>query len=208
MKRASGKKNIDIVKGYLEGERPFIQVGYTGDRDKYIIRKEGETWTDSSGKQWIETKTGPQAVTRVMDIIRQEINDKCETCKREIRWGSRQDRKMFHRTKKCFDCQIEEETQLKLKGHYKLYETKKLIENEIGYLNDVKGKLKSGRDYLKDNQTITYVNSNGLVEEWKNESRLELMEEMKKDLETCHEKLKEAKAELEKVNREIAKVLK
>ena len=72
MKRAQGKSNIDIIKGYVAGERPFLQVGYTGDADKYIIRKEGETWTDASGKQWIQTASGPQAVTRIMDIIREE----------------------------------------------------------------------------------------------------------------------------------------
>jgi hypothetical protein len=62
MKRAQGKSNIDIIKGYVAGERPFLQVGYTGDADKYIIRKEGETWTDASGKQWIQTASGPRCI--------------------------------------------------------------------------------------------------------------------------------------------------
>jgi hypothetical protein len=28
MKKASGKSNLSIVRNYLNGERPFIQVGY------------------------------------------------------------------------------------------------------------------------------------------------------------------------------------
>lgn len=209
MKKASGKSNIDIVRGYLDGERPFVQVGYVGDKDKYIIRREGETWTDANGKNWIQTAHGPQTVTRVMDIIREETNDKCSCCGREIRWGTKQDRKMFNRTKKCFDCIIDEETQLRVKGKFKLYETKKLLENELAYLNDVRQKLKESKEYLNSPQskTMTYVNSNGLVEEWSNDAREELIEHVQKDWVTCLKKVKAAEKELKKVNDEISKVL-
>lgn len=209
MKRAQGKSNIDIVKGYLDGERPFIQVGYTGDKDKYIIRKEGETWTDSSGKNWIQTSTGPQAVTRVMDIIREEMNDKCECCGREIRWGTKQDRKMYYRTKKCFDCLVDEETQLRIKGKFKLYETKKLLENELSYLNDIKQKLRQSKDYLEseDSKTMTWVNSTGMVEEWSNEARDDLKKHVQKDWVTCLKKMKAAEKELKKINDEINKIV-
>ncbi len=143
-----------------------------------------------------------------MDIIRAETTlQKCEKCGCEIRWGNRYDKKMFNRTHKCFDCLVEEETMLRIKGKYPLYETKKLIENEIGYLNDVKGKLKSSREYLKTNKVITFVNSNGMVEEWKNESREELLSDLQKDWVTCLRKLKAAQKELDKVNEEINKAL-
>lgn len=203
------KKNIDIVRDYLAGERPIIQVGYTGDINKYIIRKVGEKWTDSSGKEWEQKEHGPVAVTKVSDIIREEMNQRCECCKREIRWGSRQDRKMFFRTKKCLDCLIEEETQLRIKGKFKLYETKKIIENELSYLNDIRQKLKESKDYLEseDSKTIKWANSNGMVEEWSNEVRGELLENVKKDFVTCLKKIKAAEKELKKVNDEISKVL-
>lgn len=208
MKRAQGKSNIDIVKGYLQGERPFLQVGYTGE-DKYVIRQENETWTDSSGKQWIQTKSGPQAVTRVMDIIREEINDKCECCNKEIRWGTKQDRKMFYRTKKCLDCVAKEETTLRIKGQYKLYETRKLIENELSYLLDIKQKLRESKDYLESDasKTLTWANQTGMVEEWSNEARGELKKNIQKDWVTCLKKIKSAEKELKKVNEEINKIV-
>jgi hypothetical protein len=208
MKRAQGKSNIDIVKGYLEGERPFLQVGYTGE-DKYIIRQENETWTDSSGKQWIQTKSGPQAVTRVMDIVREEMNDKFKCCNKEIRWGTRQDRKMFYRTKKCLDCVAKEETTLRIKGQYKLYETRKLIENELSYLLDIKQKLRESKDYLEsdESKTLTWANQTGMVEEWSNEARGELKKNIQKDWVTCLKKIKSAEKELKKVNEEINKIV-
>jgi hypothetical protein len=202
-------KNTDIIKSYLAGERPYVKVGYTGDKDKYIIRKIGETWKDSDGRQWIEKESGPQTVTRVMDIIREEMNEKCSCCKREIRWGTKQDRKMYFKTKKCFDCLIEEETQLRLKGQFKLYETKKLLENELAYLNDIKQKLKESREYLASDgsKKLTYVNSNGFVEEWDNNVRAELTISVEKDWKTCLKKIKEGQKELKKINNEIDSVL-
>lgn len=201
------KKNIDIVRDYLNGERPYIKVGYTGEMDKYIIRKVGERWTDASGKEWEQKDYGPAAVTRVSDIIREETEQKCSCCQREIRWGSRQDRKMFFKTKKCLDCTVEEETQLRLKGKFKLYETKKILENELSYLGDIRAKLKESKEYLETHDKIEFPNGNGIMETWSNESRDELLEGVKKDFVTCLKKIKAAEKELKKVNDEISKVL-
>lgn len=202
-------KNTDIIQNYLDGTRPYVKVGYTGDKDKFIIRKVGETWTDSDGREWIEKESGPQTVTRVMDIIRAEMNEKCTCCKREIRWGTKHDRKMYFKTKKCFDCLIEEETQLRLKGQFKLYETKKLLENELSYLTDIKQKLKESKEYLasEGSKKLTYVNSNGFVEEWDNNVRAELAISVEKDLKTCLKKIKDGEKELKKINNEIDSVL-
>ena len=209
MKHGQNMSNIEMVGKMLKGERPFVQVGYTGDKDKYIIRKVGETWTDHLGKKWIQRENGPQTVTRVMDIVRAETNEKCTSCNCEIRWGTRQDRKMFFKTHKCLDCLVKEETQLRIKGQFKLYETKKLIENEISYLNDIRQKLKESKDYLatEDSRTLTYANSTGMVEEWSNEARDDLIKKIDKDFVTCLKKIKSAEKELKKTNAEINKVL-
>lgn len=203
------KKNIDIVRDYLNGERPYIKVGYTGDVNKFIIRKVGERWTDAAGKEWEQKDYGPVAVTRVSDIIREEMAQKCTCCNREIRWGSKQDQKMYYRTKKCFDCLVEEETTLRIKGKFKLYETKKLLENELSYLNDIRQKLRESKDYLASEQSkkLTYVNSNGSVEEWDNSVRAELVEHVEKDWKTCLKKIKSAEKELKKIENEIDEAL-
>ena len=51
MKKAQNKSNIEIVKGYLSGERPFSQLGWTPD---LIERREGEVWNDAQGKSWVK----------------------------------------------------------------------------------------------------------------------------------------------------------
>ena len=52
MKKASGKSNLGIVKDYLEGNRPFVQVGYDSNLENNK-RKEGDQWEDSQGRKWI-----------------------------------------------------------------------------------------------------------------------------------------------------------
>ena len=52
MRKAQGKSNLAIVKDYVEGNRPFIQVGYDSNLNN-SKRKEGEEWEDAQGNKWI-----------------------------------------------------------------------------------------------------------------------------------------------------------
>ena len=52
MRKAQGKSNLAIVKDYVEGNRPFIQVGYDSNLNN-SNRKEGEEWEDAQGNKWI-----------------------------------------------------------------------------------------------------------------------------------------------------------
>ena len=202
MKHGTNMSNTEMVRKMLAGERPFVQVGYTGD--KYAIHKVGEKWTDSKGKTWIQKEYGPVSDTPIMDIIRAENNLVCSCCKREIRWGSRQDAKMHAKTGKCLDCLVEEETDMRVKGTYKTYEKKKILENELSRLIEMKKYLVDGLEYLKEHKTFTFVNSNGLVEEWKNEARNEVMGNVKKDHVKCLKEIKRVEKELKKINDEIS----
>jgi hypothetical protein len=76
-------------------------------------------------------------------------------------------------------------------------------------LNDVKQKLRESRDYLasEESKKLTYVNSNGMVEEWDNSVRAELVENVEKDWKTCLKKIKSAEKELKKIENEIDEAL-
>lgn len=208
MKHGKHMSNIDMVKAMQAGERPFLQVGYTGDVDKYIIRKVGETWTDSQGKNWIQKESGPQTITPIMDMIREQCNDKCSDCGCEIRWGSKLDRKMYNKTHKCFDCLVKEETMLRIRGQYKLYEKRKLLENERSWLMDIKVKLQEAKKYTEEHKVLTYVNSNGLVEEWENTARDDVLRDIKKDYIACLKEIKRVEKELKEVEKQVAEAVK
>jgi len=198
------KKNLDIVRDYLNGERPIIQVGYTGE-EKYIIRKEGEKWTDRAGAEWVQTSSGPQRVTRILDIVREAMNVKCSKCKCEIRWRGRQDEKLHAKTGMCMDCLIEYETQLRVQGKYKAYERSKLLRNELSHLKEVKNYLEDSKRYLDEHKTFTFVNSNGLVEEWSNEASEDVRKNLKKDYTKCLKEIKRVESELKKAEDELSR---
>lgn len=197
------KKNIDIVRDYLNGERPVIQVGYEAE-DKYVVRQVGDKWTDADGKEWEQTPAGPQTVNRILDIVRAEMNLKCSKCSCEIRWRSANEQKMHAKTGMCLDCLVEEETLMRARGQYKNYEKKKLLQNELAHYKDLKKHLEDSKTYLEEHKVFTFVNSNGLVEEWGNDAADDVRKSLKKDYTRCLKEITRAEKELKQVEEEMA----
>lgn len=195
--------NIEMVRKMQKGERPFLTLGYGGDVNKYIVRKPGEKWTDAKGKEWVQTNSGPQTVNRIGDIVRAETNCRCSKCNAEIRWGTRQDEKMHAKTGMCLECLTDYETQLRLKGVYKEYEQNKLLQNQLSYLKDIKQKLEEAKEYAAKN-TFTFVNSNGLVEEWDNVARGQLLKNLEVDYKACLKAVKDTEKEIKKLTKIVA----
>ena len=102
MKKASGKSNLGIVKDYLEGNRPFVQVGYDAnlENDK---RKEGEEWEDSQGHKWVWKNKSKRRVSKRATIINEQ---RCKTCNMDVRWGNYLDDRVWPKTGYCYDCFI------------------------------------------------------------------------------------------------------
>jgi hypothetical protein len=207
MKKAKNISNIQIVKNYLDGERPVLQVGYSGDEEDKKVRELGEIWTDSRDRTWRKTEYGRSSVTPVMDLINAENKKVCKCCKADIRWGSKQDEKIYNKTQMCFDCLIEYETNIRVKGKWKEYETKKVFENQLSYVIDVKQKIKDSLDYTKKTRVLTFVNSNGHVEEWEDNRRDELLKDLKKDHVKCLKTIKKIEAEIKKLDEALNECL-
>ncbi len=176
------KSNIEIVKDYLAGVRPVIQVGYTGK--KYVKRAVGETWTDEKGQEWEQVESGPRKVNRVANIVREAIGvQKCR-CGQDIKWGSKRDRLFYNKTGLCEECLIDYETKLRVLGIYPDYETYKMASNELGATKDMKEKIKECIDYFSSDSTdVTMLcNSEGFTERWKTTNKDEIVANAKKDL--------------------------
>ena len=182
MKRGINKSNIDILKDYVAGVRPFIQVGYDGTNKKH--RNEGEKWTDTKGIEW-EKKNGKTIrLTKTQaEMIRELTTQKCK-CGQIIKWGTKLDQKMFNRTGLCANCLIDYETKLRILGIYPDYETYKLISYELGEVKDLKEKIKDViKFFSKDAGDITMLcNSEGFLERWKHNNPEEILTGAKRDL--------------------------
>jgi len=191
MKKYNGKSNIDILKDYVAGVRPFIQVGFVGDAKKH--RSNGEKWTDTKGIEW-ERKDGKNVrLTKTQgEFIRELIAQKCK-CGQDIKWGTNSDRKLFNRTGLCTNCLIDYETKLRILGIYPHYELYKLSSYELGILNDIKTKLLDViKFFTNDSGDVEVIcNSEGFIERWRTTNKDEILDSARKDLKMAEDKISE-----------------
>ena len=176
------KSNIEIVKDYLAGERPFTRFGYTGK--KYVKRAVGARWVDANGQEWEQKAGGPVTVNRVASIVKAAMDQKCK-CGQQIKWGTRLDRLFFSKTGLCENCLIDYETKLRIVGVYPDYEKYKVVSNELGHLMEAKVRLQEIVNYFTHNKgDVTMLcNEEGFTERWKNTNKDQILKDAKKDLE-------------------------
>lgn len=191
MKKTHGKSNIDILKDYVAGVRPFIQVGFTGAKGKY--RKEGDKWKDKDGIEW-ERKDGKTIrLTKTQgELIREMLNDKCK-CGQVIRWGTKHDRYFYGRTGMCANCLIDYETKLRIVGVYPHYEQYKLLSYEIGTLKDAVQQITGAIKFFSEStgDVTMLCNSDGFTERWKNTNQDKILADAKLELEAVKKRLVE-----------------
>lgn len=204
MKAKNSKANLDIIRDYLDGTRPYIQVGYTG----YVHRNEGETWVDHNGVEW-QRKNGKNfKLTKTQgDIIREAMGvQKCK-CGLEIRWGNKYDQKFFVRTGMCYNCLIEYETKLKILGIFELYEKCKLLSNEVAFFKDVRSKLQDIQTFFEKEDTSIEIlcNSEGFREKFTGTNRDQIIEDVTRDLKMVRKYLREITQKLKENKKEFNK---
>jgi len=182
------KSNIEIVKDYLAGERPFVQVGYTPSK---IKRKVGDEWEDVHGITWRQEVGYKKRVNKQADLIREARKQICVSCKNDIKWGSKFDSKFFNRTGLCEKCLIDYETKLRVVGVYDDYERYKLISYELGFVRDAKSKIEEVIKFFGENDgDIEMIcNSEGFIEKWKNTNQEQILKDAINDLKLAKKRI-------------------
>jgi hypothetical protein len=190
MKRASGKSNLGIVKDYLEGNRPFIQVGYDPNLSNNT-RKEGEEWEDSQGRKWIWKNGVKRRVPKKAKIINEQ---RCKGCNMDVRWGNYLDDRVWPKTGMCYDCYTKFQTDLKLMGMFEVYNELQDLRNERGVLEDYKKKFEESKQFCEENKDkpVTFLEEDGSFEKWDgNIDYNKILEDLNKDLDVVYKRLDE-----------------
>lgn len=148
-------RNI-ITKKY--GNSTKIQKGY---EKEFVERKEGEIW-EENGKKWT-LKNGLTTSYTATQLLRDEIKIPlwCPSCGGKIK--SNYDKKMFKLYEHCFECQLKEETRMKIDGSYQEFEDKIIKENIIQMVKDVEDDMK---EFMNGEEEILILTSSGETEEW------------------------------------------
>lgn len=181
MKKASGKSNLGIVKDYLEGNRPFVQVGYDAnlENDK---RKEGEEWEDSQGHKWVWKNKSKRRVSKRATIINEK---RCKTCNMDVRWGNYLDDRVWPKTAMCYDCFTKFQTDLKLMGVFDVYNELQDLKNERSILEEYKRKFEESQKFCHENQgkPVEFLEEDGSFERWEGiQDYTKILEDVTNDL--------------------------
>jgi len=199
MKKALGKSNLAIVRDYLNGDRPFIQVGYTADSD-FSSRKDGEIWIDANGKKWIKKNGTKRAINNVSSSTIESTKRHCMDCNMDIRWGNRYDEVLYNKTGRCQECLAKFETQLRLNGKYDDYEQKKLLQNQLSQAKEFRIKVQESYDFVSTHEKISFPNGDGTLDEWTIERRENILKDLKTDLKKIDKQIVKIEGKLEKLN--------
>lgn len=199
MKKASGKSNLAIVRDYLNGERPFIQVGYTADSD-FASRKEGEIWEDVNGKKWIKKNGTKRAINNVSSSTIESTKRHCKDCNMDIRWGNRYDEILYNKTGRCQECLAKFETKLRVEGKYDDYEQNKLLRNQLSQAKEFRTKVQESYDFVSSHQKISFPNGDGTLDEWTIERRENILKDLKADLKKIDKQILKIEKKLEKLS--------
>ena len=200
MKRATGKSNLDIVKDYVEGNRPFIQVGYDPNLNN-SKRKENEEWEDAQGNKWIWKNGTKRKVSKLGQI---KIDQRCSICNADMKFGNYLDDRFFPKTGKCYDCTISFDSKLKTLGVYADYERYKIYNSMLSEMKDFKKNITDSIEYLEKNpeQKLQFFNDDGSQEFWTDDTTQiqKVLSDLKEDLKNVEENIAKATEELLKLN--------
>lgn len=144
-----------INKDY--GAATQIQTGYEKGVEEH---KEGDIW-EENGKKWTIKNGLKQTITK-FDKIKQLVSLPyvCPNCNKPMK-DHVYNRKMWAIHRKCFDCVIEMEAQLKVEGKYEQYEKDMMNGNKELILTDMERALD---EWL--NGSTSFITEAGDVESW------------------------------------------
>ena len=155
-KRKDVERMRNLIKG-KSGESAETQVGYTSKKVSY---KEGDIW-EEGGKKWIIKDGIKQTYTKLDKIKKEAILPLfCPNCGSLMK--KRNDAKMYKIHKKCFDCVIEFEHKLRIRGEYDNYKKKLVTKNSLDIVNEMESYLLDAINTSNSN----FVSEDGVVERW------------------------------------------
>ena len=154
------KTDVNRLRNLIQGktdESTGTQIGYNTKQED---RKEGDIWVENK-KTWTIKKGIKQTISK-LDKIKKEVFMPlcCPECGNVMK--KRLDKPNYNIHKKCFDCVVDFEHKLKIKGEYKTYIKTLEAKNSLDIVSEMES-------YLLDainTSNSGFVSEDGVVERW------------------------------------------
>jgi len=160
LKKEFKQKDVNRARNLIMGKTDAstsTQIGYNTKQKDY---KEGDVWTE--GRKTWTIKNGIKQTISKLDVIKKEVFMPlcCPECGNVMK--KRLDKPHYRINKKCYDCVIDFEGKLIVRGEYEDYKNKLKGKNSIDILNELESTLLSAVNVSNSN----FVSEDGVVEKW------------------------------------------
>lgn len=170
--------NINRVKNILSGkytDKSKVSVGYEKKRIKHV---EGDIW-EENGKTWTIKNGIKQTISKLDEARKMSLTPlACPICNKSLKHYL--DANAWKTTKKCFDCNIKEETEMKLNGTFDDHVKEIYKKNAMAWLEDKRIQFE---DFINNPETLRgFITERGKVEDWYGSpDRTALIEQFEKE---------------------------
>ena len=168
------KTDVNRMRNLIQGKGTTStgnQIGYSKKTEDY---KEGDVWKENK-KTWT-IKNGIKQTISKLDAIKKEVFMPlcCPKCSKVMK--KRLDKPNYKIHKKCFDCVVDFEHKLRIKGEYGDYIKKLKAKNSLDIVDEMESYLLDAINTSNSN----FVSEDGVVERWKGGiNRVELTKQVK-----------------------------
>ena len=161
LKKEFKRKDVNRARNLIMGKSDSstgTQIGYNKEKKDY---KEGDVWTE--GKKTWTIKNGIKQTVSKLDVIKKEVFMPlcCPKCNKVMK--HRLDKPNYKIHKMCFDCVIDYEHKLRIRGEYNDYIKNLKLKNRLTEIDEMENMFLE----LANQSNNGYVSEHGEVERWK-----------------------------------------
>ena len=161
LKKEFNRKDVNRARNLITGKSGASSETQVGYKKKRIEYKEGDVWVENK-KTWT-IKDGIKQTISKMDAIKKEIFMPlcCPKCSKVMK--KRLDKPNYKVHKMCFDCVIDYEHKLRIRGEYDDYIKKLQLKNRLTEIDEMENMFLE----LANQSNEGFISEHGEVERWK-----------------------------------------
>ena len=161
LKKEFKRKDVDRARNLIMGKSGASSETQVGYKKKRIEYKEGDVWKEN-GKTWT-IKDGIKQTISKLDAIKKEVFMPlcCPKCSKVMK--KRLDKPNYKVHKMCFDCVVDYEHKLRIKGEYDNYVKQLKLKNRLTEIDEIENMFLE----LANQSNEGYVSEQGEIERWK-----------------------------------------
>ena len=170
LKKQFQQKDVQRLRNLMTGKhgaKTTVGVGYTKQQE---FHEEGDVWEEDD-RTWTIKNGIKQNITK-LDKAKESIHVPlfCPCCNNLMK--NKHDKAFYLQYKRCFNCQAEFETELRIKGLWADYE-KHILNSDIDAMIN---EFSIWIDEQMDETNTSYITEAGDVERWVGSSKKKLLE--------------------------------